>query len=162
MDVPGTVRLIALAVSGMPFVQVLQHQVSTPWLSGYTRQSDAFTPSEKCTLSMLPGTHAHCWRWAAGPKMRACALVPCLRSQRFHSSPRDKSAPAQKEQPLFAQAILLTGIALHREEACATPGSEYQCEELLFFQLFYLIWLPFPISCSQENVSCSWYMIIVV
>lgn len=91
-----------------------------------------------------------------GPRWEPwCALVPCLRSQRFHSSPRDKSAPAQKEQPLFAQAILLTGIALHREEACATPGSEYQCEELLFFQLFYLIWLPFPISCSQENVSCS-------
>lgn len=103
---------------------------------------------------MLPGTHVYCWRWAPGPKMRACALVPCLHSQRFHSSPRDKSAPAQQEQPLVTQAILLTGIALHREEACATPGSEYQHEELLFFQLFYLIWLPFPISCSQENVSC--------
>lgn len=91
--------------------------------------------------------------------MRACALVPWLCSQRLHSTPRDKSAPAQKEQPLVAQAILLAGIALCTEEACATPGSEYQYEELIFFQLFYLIWLPFPVSCSQENVSC--FMIYV-
>lgn len=86
--------------------------------------------------------------------MRACALVPWLRSQGFHSTPRDKSAPAQKEQPVVSQAILLTCIVLHREEACATPASECQYEELIFFQVFYLIWLPFPVSCSQENVSC--------